>query len=492
MGLVVPKFGCSEPSEELKRMRAGLRAKVSIGALVLGLALAVALPTSAQQSADQVVLDLNHGAMEAYNNMDINKAGSMLEEALRVATEAGVMGPLLAQTNMNLAIVYVGGLGDNDSGVRYFADALCADPSSQLDPLTSTPDIQSVFQVAAQRVQQAGCGAPPGRPNVGPRAAAQTMPMGPGAGGGYQSGGDADHELPPGWGTTKEDDGGGKAKDFKRGFVQLGFALGMPYVSNGMLADRPPPTDRIFIHSMNGGRIANPAEVAASTPNVLRFPGTRIGVNNPATGQDVGLEAANAWVPDADSSDGYTNEGMGTNYIPLQGACPADGIDTGPPVSPAPMDARPLFPSRYCVRVKSPGFAPQAAMRANFGYFLTRDLSIALITRFQFSAGQGTFAHMLLGGRLEYMFTKTKARGLMVSGFLGGTFGQIQAQPSAAKSTGQEPWIKSGLQGAHVGTNIRFRFTDNIGMFMAPEFDLQFPTLLWNIDLTVLGAEFAF
>jgi hypothetical protein len=472
-------------------MRAGLRAKVSIGALVLGLALASpwALPASAQQSADQVVLDLNHGAMDAYNNMDINKAGSMLEEALRVATEAGVMGPLLAQTNMNLAIVYVGGLGDNDSGVRYFADALCADPSSQLDPLTSTPDIQSVFQVAAQRVQQAGCAAPPGQPNIGPGAAAQTMPMGAAAGGGFQT--NSDQELPPGWGGPKDDDGG-KAKDFKRGFVQLGFSLSMPYVTNGMLADRPPPTDRIFIHRVNGGRIANPAEVAMTSPNDLRFPGTRIGAIDPVTGQDVGLQQANAWVPDADSSDGYTNEGTGRNYIPLQGACPADGIDTGPAISDSPMDMRPLFPSRYCVRVKSPGFAPQLAMRANLGYFVTRDISLALLTRFQFSAGQGTFAHMLLGGRLEYMFTKTKARGLMISGFIGGTFGQIQAQPSATKSTGQEPWIKSGLQGAHIGTNIRYRFTDNIGMFMAPEFDVQFPTLLWNIDLTLLGGEFAF
>jgi hypothetical protein len=315
------------------------------------------------------------------------------------------------------------------------------------------------------------------------------MPMGPPAagGGGFQA--NPDQELPPGWGT-KSDDGGGKAKDFRRGFVQLGFALGMPYVSNGMLADRPPPDDRVFIHRLNGGKIVDPYAVAMNTPNDLRFPGTPIGVVDPITNQDVGIQQANAWVPDADSSDGYTPDGTGVAFIPLGGSCPADGVETGPPTSTT--DMRPLLPSRYCVRVKSPGFAPQLALRAAVGYFVTRDVSIALLTRFQFSAGQGTMAHMLLGGRLEYMFTKTKSRGLMVSGFLGGTFGQIQAQPSATKSTGSEPWIKSGLQGAHIGSNIRYRFTDNIGMFMAPEFDLQFPTLLWNIDLTLLGGEFAF
>jgi hypothetical protein len=90
------------------------------------------------------------------------------------------------------------------------------------------------------------------------------------------------------------------------------------------------------------------------------------------------------------------------------------------------------------------------------------------------------------------MLTKRKARGLMVSAFVGGTFGQIQAKPSAQNETGNEPWIKSGLVGAHVGTTIRYRFTDNLGMFMAPELDLQFPSFLWSLDLTMLGGEVAF
>jgi hypothetical protein len=459
------------------------------------------------QSADQVVLDLNHGAMDAYNNMDINRAGSMLEEALRIAQQSGVSAPLLAQTNMNLAIVYVGGLGDNDGGVRYFVDALCADTSVQLDPLTSTPDIQSVFQVAAARVQQQGC--PRRAPNIAPRAAAGTMPMQqpmmqqpmmqqpmmqqpmmqqpmmqqPMMPTAEQS---SESELPPGWGQA---DTVNRAKDFKRGFVQLGFGIGLPWVSPGMLADRDPPKDQVFIHAVNGGRIDDPeALVAAGHADVLRFPGALLGVTDEATGQDVGIQQQNAWEPDRDSYDGYTNtNGVAEPFS--SSSCPADGKETGP--SFTGVD-RPLFPSRYCVRVNKPGFAQQMMMRANFGYFLTRDFSMALLTRFQFAAGQGSFAHLLLGLRAEYMFTKTKARGLMVSGFLGGTLGQIQAQPAATNPTGNEPWIKSGLQGAHIGSNIRYRFTNNIGMYMSPELDMQFPTFLWNIDLTVLGAEFSF
>ena len=480
-------------------MRPGLRAKISIGALLLSLGLATS--SVAQQSADQVVQELNQGAMEAYNGMDIEKAGSMLEEALRVAHEAGVMGPLLAQTNLNLGIVYVGGLSDNDSGVKYFMDALCVDPSAQLDPLTSTPDVQSVFQVAAQRVQQMGC--PQGGPMIGPGAAAQTMPMG---GGGYAAGGGVsmDEELPPGW--AQSDSGDDSPKEFRRGFVQLGLTLGMAYVAPGMLADRKPPYDQIFISAQDGGNVAdlfdddgnilvNP-ETGQPVWDVdlLRFAGTRV---DDQMGNDIGTKTANAWVPDADSTDGYYTPRPGPDgmmlkeYLPIGGECAADGVQTGPAARLADPTAE-LAPSRYCVRVKKPGFASALALRAAFGYFVTRDISLALITRFQFSAGVGDFSNLLLGARVEYVFTKTKSTGLMVSGFLGGTFGQIQAQPSSSDATGDEPWIKSGLQGAHIGATVRYRFHKNFGVFMAPEFDLQFPTLLWNIDFSFLGAEAAF
>lgn len=453
-----------------------------------------AAPASAQQSADQVVLDLNHGAMDAYNNMDINRAGSMLEEALRIVQQNRLPPPLVSQTNVNMAIVYIGGLGDNDGGVKYFIDALCADPNVQLDPLTSTPDIQSVFQVAVSRVQQQGC-PNGGAPNIAPRAAAGTMPMGPPPGpqqqqmppqgmGGGEPQRNMDEELPPGWGQT--DVTSGKAKDFKRAFFQLGFALGMPWVAPGMPADRPPPDNLVFIHSQNGGEIADPAGFLMQDPanaQYLRFPGSEIGQGSP----DYGISQQNAWEPDQDSYDGYTNE-AGAPEPFSQSSCKGDGHDSGPPLNGVPRPYG-LFPTKYCVRVNKPGFAPELALRTALGYFITRDVSLAIIGRFQFSSGLGTLSNLLIGGRVEYMFTKTKPRGLMISGFIGGTVGQIQAQPSASNTTGNEPWIKSGLGGAHIGSNIRYRFTDNVGIFMAPELDIQFPSFLWNIDLTMLAVE---
>jgi hypothetical protein len=607
-----------------------LRMKLRLS--VLWLCLSVASQASAQ-SAQQTVEDLNRGAMEAYNSMDIDKAGAMLEEALRVAAQGGVAGPLLAQTNINLAIVYIGGLGDNEGGTKYFADALCADPSAQLDPLTSTPDIQSVFQAAQQRVQQTGCANKGG--NLSPGAAAATVPVGnalthysppeqltqtplplyaevsnaaraktvylyykgmgmeqfkrvamlrygqgyayqvscndvfepqvqyyieavgsggavvggagsaaepvtvpvvssrtqaepalpnasspascataecppgmegcaeagtnaigdrcssdsecqsglfceeelcalKGAGGGDESY-SSDDEAPPGWGDENEPDDG-NPKDFKRGFFQLGLALGMTYVQAGMVADRPPPEDLVFVQRGTGAKVIDPLNNTTVKIDDYLFAGTKADpmqanliIPDPAT--------ETAWVPDADSADAAGEIG---------GECAGDGTATGPDPD---LD---LLPSRYCVRVKAPGFAAGMALRAALGYFITDHISLALINRFQFSAGEGTLSSMLIGARGEYMFNKPKPKGLMVSAFLGLTFGQIQAQLSTGGNSDDLPWVKSGLQGTNLGMAFRYRFHKNFGMFMAPELDLQFPTFLWHIDLTFAGVEAAF
>ncbi len=648
-------------------MTRGLRAKRFTGVLLLCLWIPVF--AFAGQSPQQVVEDLNHGAMEAYNAMDINKAGSMLEDALRAAAEGGVSGALLAQTNLNLGMVYVGGLGDNDGGVKYFMDALCADPSVQLDPLTSTPDIQSVFQVAQQKVQQSGCAKKGGGPSVSPQAAAvapmaaplthysppeqltqtplplyaeispavhaagaylyykgmgmeqwkrvamhsyhrgiayqiscnevwepkvqyyieavgsggrvvasagsagqpievpvvaartQAEPALPGAtppascaqsecppgvkgcggagaaaiseacaedkdcqsglkceddvcalrgaggtelssedsGGG--GGGGNDSEAPPGWNASSEDNKADNPNDFKRGFFQLGLVSSFTYVQAGMLADRPPPDGLVFVNgnlakSMTG---ATPAYVADPLNNKavpqadwiyagsMRVPVANFDPKMPRYNLQPDSRTETAWVPDADSAD---SDG------PIGGECPADGNATG--VNIDPMTHKPatlyndLLPSRYCVRVKQPGFVPGLALRAGLGYFVSRRVSLAAIMRFQFSAGEGSLAHVLFGPRLEYLFTAPKSKGLMLSGFLGFTLGQIQAQPPATGNSANAPWVKSGLQGGHLGVNIRYRFHQNFGIYMAPELDLQFPTFLWNVDLTFLGLETAF
>ncbi|HJL20132.1 MAG TPA: hypothetical protein RMH99_30985, partial [Sandaracinaceae bacterium LLY-WYZ-13_1] len=116
------------------------------------------------QGALQQVLDLNRQGMEAYMNLELEQAQSLLQRALQTAQSGGVTGAPLARTYLNLGVVAVGGFGDNGRGMNFFVQALQADSSIQLDPLTSTPEIQTVFQLARQR---AGTGGGGGRGDAG-------------------------------------------------------------------------------------------------------------------------------------------------------------------------------------------------------------------------------------------------------------------------------------------------------------------------------------
>jgi len=158
-----------------------------IVALVLAVAtLGLASSVAAQRPLQQV-LDLNRQGMEAYNNLEIDTAVAKLEEAIRVAERGNVTGAPLARTHLNMGIVQVGGLSDNAAGLQSFTRALQIDASIQLDPLTSTPDIQTVFNLARQRA--GGGGRTPGGGTPGGGTPGGGTPGGGTPGGGTPGGG---------------------------------------------------------------------------------------------------------------------------------------------------------------------------------------------------------------------------------------------------------------------------------------------------------------
>jgi hypothetical protein len=135
-------FGFSEEGVMSKKWAL---AAVLAGCVVVGLG-----STSSVASAqiDTQITDLNTEAMEAYQNLDIDTAGTKLEEAIALAEQNGYVGPEVAVTYLNLGVVYVAGLGDMDQGGAAFLTALCMQPDAQVDPLLSTPDVQQVFMQA--------------------------------------------------------------------------------------------------------------------------------------------------------------------------------------------------------------------------------------------------------------------------------------------------------------------------------------------------------
>jgi hypothetical protein len=281
---------------------------------------------------------------------------------------------------------------------------------------------------------------------------------------------------------TFEDSDQGDSGEPKRWFIQLGIATGFSYLMRGMEADRPAPRDRVFFAENNTTRfVSDPVAYSASpTEGRLLFAEPNNEIDQLLT----------AWVPDGDSSDA-----IGA----LEGECAADGTATGPmefqaaqtnPMTAGMDNSDALFPSSYCVRMKSTGFVPQVALRANVGYFITERFAASGLFRFQFSSGEGTLAGILLGARGEYLLTEPRAKGFTISGFGGLTVGQIQSQPPAT-SGDEAPFVVTGPIGVHAGSTLRYRFVPNFGLFGAPELDLQLPALLIHLDAT-LGVEAAF
>jgi hypothetical protein len=128
----------------------------ALAAFLLGIAALVPAAATAQGRPLQQVLDLNRQAMEAYNNLEIEQAQQLLQQALDAATRGHVTGAPLARTYVNLGIVAIAGLGDNGAGLNYFVSGLQADGSVALDPLLSTPDIQLIWTQAHARAGGGG------------------------------------------------------------------------------------------------------------------------------------------------------------------------------------------------------------------------------------------------------------------------------------------------------------------------------------------------
>ena len=459
--------------------------------------------TSAHAQVDAQVADLNSQAMEAYQALDMDTARAKLEQAIGIAQQNGLMGPIVAQSFVNLGVVQITGFNDPNQGGAAFVAALCTQPDVQLDPLLSTPDVAQAFAQAQNDARSGACGpAPgpgPGGPGPGPGGGQpQLMPQQPPPGygnpppyAGNGGNGDIDAECPPGV-ACHGDTGGPERTDFARGFVNLQLGVGLAYVSSGMEADSPAPLTDIFVLKSvpDFDAMGNPTMVTRSYFN-----------------------ETSAWVPDKDSYDDYeeykkdpqgqvlidpmTNMPTVTvprGKTPVPGNCSADGTATGPLGVMGP-DGKPfttITPSKYCVRVEQPGMVANLALRANVGYFLSDSFALSLPLRFQFNAGTSSFSHMTLGLRGEYLFSPaTSGVGLLGGFFFGATYGQIQVKPPPKDPTRPAPFAKSGPIGAHVGVNVRYRFIRNFGVIVSPEVDVQFPGFLLDLDM-MGGVEGAF
>ncbi|MDB4977471.1 MAG: hypothetical protein JWN48_5812 [Myxococcaceae bacterium] len=100
------------------------------------------------QSTPQQLAEANKRAMEDYNNLDVERSKAALEKAAKNAEKNGIRGPALARTYSNLAVVLIGGMGDQKGAISAFARALKEDPKLEPDPIVATPEVVQAYNTA--------------------------------------------------------------------------------------------------------------------------------------------------------------------------------------------------------------------------------------------------------------------------------------------------------------------------------------------------------
>ncbi len=496
-------------------------------------------PSVGAQNAASRVKRLNAAGLEAYHNLELEDAQQKLGQALQTALQGGVTGPTLARTYLNLGIIAIGGFQNNGQGLQHFSEALRADPNVQLDPLTSTPDIQSVFALARSRVGQGSASAPGPAPATNapqiPHVAVQEqlwqtavpvfveVPADAPVGGmfvHYKAQGMPQFEKKP----MERNDAGFAYQIPCREVLEptLAYYLTAEDENGNVIGMSGSETDPYEVPIVRQRSAPPPALPGRAPPKQCAEdeecpPGLQGCESDDEEGADLGdtceeddecagsmmCEDNQCVVRDDDGPNeddmprffahlgftyglGYATNGLAADRSP-------EGVDTtstnrgfienSSEECNAPRNG-------YCVAVDAPGFLPALAARLTVGYWIIPRLAAAVHVRYQFSAGRGTFASVLLGGRLQAQLTRPAKDGFNASLFAGSSFGQIQIRPNQGEGA-NSPFIISGLNSIDIGGVVGYRFLKYVGIVFTPEVHIMLPTPLTVIDLT-LGVEAAF
>ena len=109
---------------------------------------------AAAQAQNQAV-GLIRDAMTAYGNLDLDMAKARLDQALAMSPQ--LTAGTVARIYMGYGLIFVGGNGDNARGQESFTIARCLDPTVQIDPLYSTPEVDMIYRMAQARATAQTC-----------------------------------------------------------------------------------------------------------------------------------------------------------------------------------------------------------------------------------------------------------------------------------------------------------------------------------------------
>jgi hypothetical protein len=125
--------------------------------LILGLALFSGQALAQMGTSPQATIrQINSQAMASYANLQIPQALQLLQQAESLCRQYNLRGGDLARTYLNMGIVEAGGNQNNAAAMDYFKKAVCLDRSVMLDPLNSTPEVETLFNMARNQAQVPG------------------------------------------------------------------------------------------------------------------------------------------------------------------------------------------------------------------------------------------------------------------------------------------------------------------------------------------------
>lgn len=124
--------------------------------LVIGLLYFVPAEGAAQDDPAATVISLNQKAMSDYQNMKITEAVETLQEAEMTCLQFGLVGHEIALTYLNMGVIEAAGNQNETAAIDYFTRAVCIEKSINLDPLVSTPEVESLFSTAKTKAASPG------------------------------------------------------------------------------------------------------------------------------------------------------------------------------------------------------------------------------------------------------------------------------------------------------------------------------------------------
>jgi len=145
--------------------------RLRLGGFVLLLAIAArggpafAVDKADKQAVIEQVTALNRAAVAAYGDGDFKKMKSKLTEALAAGKDALAGEAMLARTYLHLGVLYVDGLEDRPTALKYFREALKINPNIDVTAGMTTKTVTAAFEeahhppTAAEAVAEAGTGA---------------------------------------------------------------------------------------------------------------------------------------------------------------------------------------------------------------------------------------------------------------------------------------------------------------------------------------------